>query len=941
MKKNLFYIGALVLGLTMAAGCSNEEGLEQGQSKNTVLAVIENTTARTAVTDDYKVVWSENDAFTVWGASDKKGTMTLTGSAGSSTGAFTGVDNLEEGDIALFPAADTKTYTYQSSYTTTETDAPLLGTYSGSASDGGFTFSHLAAMIRVSASNLPAGQAVLTITSENQALTGVATLNDDHTLSVPAGEGKQITVTFTATEGADLKFDAPIPAQDYTKLTLELKVGENTIVKKERALNAVVGHLYELTTSYVASADALKKALAEEGGAVQLTQNMTLSEPLSVEENTVINLAGNTLDMGSNTIQVTEGKSLTIQNSSDITARNAASPSITSSNDIITASSNSTIIIGEGVHLTSTANCCVFIPQNTSNVKITTAGELKSLSTQYATIQAGGTATNITVNIVGGSVTGTCEGVYFPCTTDLNISGGTITGTTAVYHKSGKLNISGGKLIGTGDKVEYVHSGNGCGATGDALVIEACDYPGGVPVVSITNGEFISTNNKAIGYYQESEDYKLANENFITGGTFSDPSACYYLGTNADVTVKMTKDYEGAGFMTKSGQKVTMTLESDVKYNVTEPLVGSSGTKSQAFHFEKGSTVSIKGGTLTSSVSRMFMQNYADLTLEGVTLNPSIPEGTTNKYYYVLSNNCGTVNINSGTNIIAPTSDDLTVYAMDVCNYHASYPNLTVTVDEEATITGDIEYTGSANHKLILNGTHTGDLVVAEAYQAAAVAGGIVINGENWAPEVEETKPVVLLNTTDATNITTVSGNKSNAQAGAYTVAKDNSNVIEWNSSENAFKINISTGGWWNNALFINLSNDAFNQMLANKTNKYKLTFYAKVDSEHTGKKLRVHVMNGTGIYNGNNTDIYYRMLPSVTATGNVAGYYPEINNYSEYQCYTYYIDFSTNVINATGNPTYTGEVGAERAMLAFSCATTTDGADFYIKDIKLEEVIE
>ena len=59
-----------------------------------------------------------------------------------------------------------------------------------------------------------------------------------------------------------------------------------------------------------------------------------------------------------------------------------------------------------------------------------------------------------------------------------------------------------------------------------------------------------------------------------------------------------------------------------------------------------------------------------------------------------------------------------------------------------------------------MNGTHTGDLVVAEAYQAAAVAGGIVINGENWAPEVEETKPVVLLNTTDATNITMIEATK-------------------------------------------------------------------------------------------------------------------------------------------------------------------------------------
>ena len=750
MKKNLLLSGTLLVGMTMATGCSNEDSFEQNQGTLAVVkATIDNgSNARTSVNELYQVVWSADDAFTVFG-DNKKGNMTLQGKGGATTGDFQGTlsSELADGDVALFPAVGdvaTMTYTFNSEYTSTETDAPLYGTYNGNS----FTFSPLSAVIRVNASGLTAGtQYVLTITSTgNQALTGEATLGDNNVL-VPSGDGKTITVKLTsAADVPFLTFDAPIPAQTYTGLTISLKAGDAdaTTLKTLENFTAVAGKLYEATEK-VTTAEALKNALVK-GGNVDIDAPITLTEDLEVTENTILDLNNQTLTTGDKTITVAEGKILTIQNSASL-ARSASEPSITGSGDIITASNNSTIIIGEGVNLTSTDNCCVFVPYGVSGVAITTAANLTSQG-DYAAIQANGNATDVTVNVIGGTISSKCEGVYFPCTTNLNISGGTITGTTAVYHKSGNLTISGGALKATGAKTDYVHNGNGCNATGDALVIEACDYPGGVPVVSITGGEFISENAKAIGYYKQSTDYKLANEFFITGGTFSDASACYYLGTNADVTVNMVKDYTGGGFKTKSGQKVTLNIADEVTYTATSPLVGSTNTQTLGFQFLKGSTVSIKGGVITSSAAKMLINNYANLTLNGVTLSPSIPvdngettdvdEGMKNQYYYVLSNNCGEVNIEN-TTITAPTElgDKCPgAYAFDVCKY-ASYPNVTVNV-KSGTINGNVEYTGTdgGQQKLVITGgTFNGNLVVADTYSEAASA-GISITGATFGEGV-------------------------------------------------------------------------------------------------------------------------------------------------------------------------------------------------------------
>ena len=56
--------------------------------------------------------------------------------------------------------------------------------------------------------------------------------------------------------------------------------------------------------------------------------------------------------------------------------------------------------------------------------------------------------------------------------------------------------------MANGEKIEYTYNGDGSTASGDAVIIDACAYPGGNPVVTIEGGEYISTNGYGIAYYQ-------------------------------------------------------------------------------------------------------------------------------------------------------------------------------------------------------------------------------------------------------------------------------------------------------------------------------------------------------------------------------------------------------------------------------------------------------
>lgn len=177
----------------------------------------------------------------------------------------------------------------------------------------------------------------------------------------------------------------------------------------------------------------------------------------------------------------------------------------------------------------------VAVRNNKSSV--TVFGKLESVGPAISGIgnEADG---GVTINIEEGAVLTSTKGVgiYFPNTTALNIKGGTITGLTGVYVKSGKTTVTGGAIIGTGAKEDYEYNGNGCNTTGDAFVVDKCNYPGGDPVVEIKGGSFKSEKANAVASYI-GNGAANALTGFVTGGSFSsDPTK--YAAADYKVTTE-------------------------------------------------------------------------------------------------------------------------------------------------------------------------------------------------------------------------------------------------------------------------------------------------------------------------------------------------------------------------------------------------------------------
>ena len=128
----------------------------------------------------------------------------------------------------------------------------------------------------------------------------------------------------------------------------------------------------------------------------------------------------------------------------------------------------------------------------------------------------------------------------------------TVTGLTGIYAKSGRVTIKGANIYGTGAVQEYIYNGNGGVPTGDALVIDNCGYPAGVPTVSFgdTNApKFESTNAKPIGSYARDGYTKVTG--FVDKGTFNkaidkdllkDGYVCVYNAETKNYGVATTKN---------------------------------------------------------------------------------------------------------------------------------------------------------------------------------------------------------------------------------------------------------------------------------------------------------------------------------------------------------------------------------------------------------------
>ncbi len=418
------------------------------------------------------------------------------------------------------------------------------------------------------------------------------------------------------------------------------------------------------------------------------------------------------------------------------------------------------VTIGEGV--TIDGNCVAITGSGSNsadNCKLTVNGTING-GDDFAIATNGSLTKNATININDGAVlTSNVTAVYLPGTGTTNISGGTITGSNGIYVKSGELNITGGEITGNGETAEFVHNPNGTSIVGAALVVENCSYPGGAPTVNVTGGTFTSANADAIASYSYGDGNEPIGQ-FVHGGYFStelDRAICengkktvpstvkegyYELGdivyvakigetqyetleeawnaVNDGETITLLANCEGNGLIAPQDKFKTNGLTVDFAgftYNVTGNLVGSSGTESQAFQLLKDNKITFKGGTITSEKAKFLVQNYSNLTLEGMTLTLN------NANYasaYTLSNNNGNVVID-GTTINANPAGG---FAFDVCRY-SSYPSVNVTVTGNSVINGDVEVSASGSEakdgfKLMFeSATLNGEIVLDESAKTA------------------------------------------------------------------------------------------------------------------------------------------------------------------------------------------------------------------------------
>ena len=123
------------------------------------------------------------------------------------------------------------------------------------------------------------------------------------------------------------------------------------------------------------------------------------------------------------------------------------------------------------------------------NYLIVNGGKFNGAESAYC-ISSNGTKgyySEITLN--GPDMTGA---IYFPSAGILNINGGRyVNDGSVISQKSGTLNISDGYFEALSGNGRWAHNGSGTYYTGNAILVEACDYPGGEPVVNITGGEFV------------------------------------------------------------------------------------------------------------------------------------------------------------------------------------------------------------------------------------------------------------------------------------------------------------------------------------------------------------------------------------------------------------------------------------------------------------------
>lgn len=260
------------------------------------------------------------------------------------------------------------------------------------------------------------------------------------------------------------------------------------------------------------------------------------------------------------------------------------------------------LTVGAGATIVSETSCAVFVPKDGDGSTINVHGTLEGKGSDFATLCTNGLTENIKVNIFEDAVitsTGSTA-VYCPGAT-INVEGGAISGAeAAIYHKKGALTIAGGEFTATGAFKAYEYNGNGTGAAGSAVIVEACEY--GAVSATITGGTFKAANGEGLAYYRQSDAYAATLA--VTGGLYSTAPAAEILGSEYRAELNADNMYEVIlDVVTDDGYTSLADAVADAEDGETITIVSNAD--------EDGSIVIGQNITIEGSVS-------APLTVKGM-----------------------------------------------------------------------------------------------------------------------------------------------------------------------------------------------------------------------------------------------------------------------------------------------------------------------------------
>lgn len=268
------------------------------------------------------------------------------------------------------------------------------------------------------------------------------------------------------------------------------RVSEEAVIEVNS--NGTLVYLDSLTTAVV---DGLS-----DGASIRLLKDYEMPATVSVDKDITIDFGGHTIMAkvsGFDLAYRTANKQLRLLNGSLI-------------------ADGFGVWIQNGGKLTVDADFTIFANYNNNwtNKNAVTIEQANSQLDLYGTAKVNGSTCAVsgngtvghgdcTINIMDGAkVQGGEIGIYMPNSGALNIGAAEIEADTALYIKSGVTTINGATLIGKGNKVEHATRFGGCTATGDAIVVDACGYPGGDPTVIINYATISSAHAERVGVYQ-------------------------------------------------------------------------------------------------------------------------------------------------------------------------------------------------------------------------------------------------------------------------------------------------------------------------------------------------------------------------------------------------------------------------------------------------------